>query len=168
MDNLLMSSIKRSGVGVGYNTDEALQNWLATDPALNAEGLNYGHEALDSTEPILVETIKKPRHAKRVHTESYPQRGARKFATAYKVVSTVSGESVEWITGTTGLISNSKSHFTRQGAALQAAKQLAKRTHQAYEIMVDKVLVDGNLLVAQVRPGKSSPGEFKFTASFKY
>ena len=170
--------VSRVGVGYGYDQNEALIDWLSNNEDFNAEGINYGQEALDRTIPIMVQTVKQPRRAKRVHTENYPQRGARKFTTAYKVISTLTEGVVSFDDNTEGLLTITDSetgvektintHFSRQMSAINATKNLARDTHQAYVIKIDKVLTNGQQLVAEIKPGKSSPGEYRFTATFKY
>ena len=173
------SAISRTGLGFGYDQNEALVDWLSNNEEFNAEGINYGQEALDRTTPIMVQTVKQPRRAKRVHTESFPQKGARKFVTAYKVISNLNGETVTFDESTEGLLTVSvtngiettttvTTHFSRQMSAINATKELARLTHQAYTVLIDKVLINGQQVVAEIKPGKSSPGEYCFTASFKY
>jgi len=172
------SAVSRSGFGYGYDQNEALVDWLTNNEEFNAEGINYGQEALDRATPIMVQTIRQPRRAKRVHTDNFPQRGARKFTTAYKVISRLHSETVIFNEETEGLLmvqdpeteelATAPTHFSRQMAAINAAKDLARKTHQSYTVVIDKVLTIGQEIVADIRPGKSSPGEYRFTASFKY
>jgi len=170
--------IERTGYGFGYDQSEALVDWLTNNDDLNAEGINYGQEALDRSVPIMVQTVKQPRKAKRVHTSSFPQRGARKFTTAYRVISNLTEAIVNFSIDTEGLLEvedpntntlqTSTTHFRRQMNAINAAKELARETHQSYTVLIDKVLTSGQLTVAEIKPGKSSPGEYRFTAAFKY
>lgn len=164
--------VTRTGIGRGYTEQEALADWLQNDPELNAQGLNYGHEALSHEDPIIFQELKKPRRAKRVKTDMYPQKGSRKFVTAYKAIDTMDGSTISFAPGVDGLLEVdgiiSSSHFSRQMAAIAAAKDNSRLTHRTYEIVIEKVLTEGHRTVATVSPGKSSPGEYKFSASFKY
>ena len=53
-------------------------------------------------------------------------------------------------------------------AAIAAAKDKARQTHRTYEVIIERVLTEGHRVVATISPGKSSPGEYQFTAKFKY
>ena len=167
-----LEKVTRSGIGRGYTEQEALSDWLQNDPELNAQGLNYGHEALNREDPIIFQELKKPRRAKRVKTEMYPQKGSRKFVTAYKVQDVLDGSTIEFASDTEGLLNVvgtiKVTHFSRQMAAIAAAKEHSRSTHRTYEIIIEKVLTEGHRTVATVSPGKSSQGEYKFSASFKY
>jgi len=157
-------TVERTGIGRGYSQSEALSDWLDNDAALAAQGIGFGREALDTSQPIVVEQLMTPRRAKRIHTDNYPQKGQRKFATTYRVIDPLTNLAMVFA----GKQAYHDVYFGRQMDAIAAAKELAKETHQSYIIEITKVLVSGNLRVAKVTPGKSMPGEFKFTGQFRY
>jgi len=169
-----MSTITRIGEGRGYSQREALLDWLTNDETLRAEGISFGQEALVTTEPITVEELVSPRRAKRIHTDTFPQKGQRKFVTSYYVWDNVVESKVEFnldcnlhLNIATDKV-NTGVYFRRQMDAIAAAKELSKHTHQSYEIIIAKVLVSGNSTVAKITPGKSRPGTYKFTGQLKY
>ena len=164
MQARLNMTVERTGIGRGYSQSEALDDWLENDESLAAQGIGFGREALDTGHPIVVEQLMVPRRARRIHTDNYPQKGQRKFATAYRVVDPLTSFMVKF----EGEQLMNDVYFSRQMDAIAAAKELAKETHQSYTIEITKVLVSGNLQVAKVTPGKSMPGEYRFTGQFKY
>lgn len=167
-------TIERTGIGRGYTQSEALNDWLDNDESLAAQGIGFGREALDTSAPVIAEQIATPRRAKRIHTDNFPQKGQRKFVTAYFVWDSLVEAKVEFdldtnlhLNASTDRV-NTGVYFKRQMDAIAAAKELARKTHQSYSIKIAKVLIGGSLEVAKVTPGKSAPGEFKFTGQFRY
>jgi len=164
--------IQRVGIGRGYTQKEALEDWLTSDPLLQKEGLSYGKESLLTTEPIIVKELEQPHRARRVHTSSYPQRGQRKFITAFYVFDKAKRESVLFdIDLDKHLVTEDDLmaiYFKRQTDAIKASKALAHITYQSYDVIICKVIISGKETVATISPGKSRPGIYLFTAQFKY
>lgn len=145
-----MTNIIREGTGTGYTERDAMNNWLESDQFKNY-GIGLGHAALDTSVPVISKCTTKPKIAKRAHVEHSKQVGTRKWRTMYMV----------------SRISGSVGSFLTQAEAIASAKEQALHTKEKILVRAYKKM-DGDSLVAEVTPGNSKPGEWHFSAEFKY
>ena len=139
-------------IGRGMTEREALED--ARRNAMDEYGHQDGYSGTinSAVGTIHSKCIKKPFKGKRVKVEKNPQKGAKKWVTAYRIEPVWSS-------------SNAHSAVLKdvtQKVAMDKAKELAHEYSTEYEVNICKVLVSGSTRIANVKPAKVQRGEWQF------
>ena len=141
----------REGYGEGYDERGAMQNWLSSEQ-FDDYGIGKGYAALDTSTPVISKCIRKPKIAKRAHVIRVKQVGSRKWETVYQLWT----DDMCW------------AQFDTQADAIERAKEISLEKKIRVCVNVAKHLVEQSTLTADVTPGNSQPGQWHFSAMFKW
>lgn len=155
--------IERTGYGKGFTPEEALQNWLDTDPEFEKEVYQdegeplvtrFGDKALDRTKQVNMACMREPYVPKRCKTEIVKQQGSRQWETKHVVYTVDGGERLG--AGDT------------KAEAIALGRTKALEEDAAVHIKVEKQLTEGAAIEAIITPKVKRPGRWKFKASFLF
>lgn len=153
--------IERIGHGEGFTKEEALQDWLNTDPVFETSGgiageetKRWGQDAIDPTKEIEFKCTRESYVPKRCRTEIAKQEGSRQWSTRHVVYNVTTGEALD--SGDT------------KADAIKLARDLALKHNAQVHVKVEKKLAKGAAIEAVITPKTKRPGRWKFRASFLY
>lgn len=155
--------VERSGSGEGFTKEEALQDWLDTDPVFettgglavgDTEAQRWGRLAIDSEKEIEFKCTREPYRPKRCKTKITKQTGSRLWSTRHVVYNSVTGEALG--SGAT------------KAEAIKLGRELALEHDVECTVQVEKDLTKGEAIEARITPKTKRKGRWKFRASFLY
>jgi hypothetical protein len=137
-------------------TSEGMSYGEALRGAIEDADREHGHEegysgAINSDDGgMQSKCLREPKPAKRCVVEQKTNKGARKWETVYTINS-------RWGGNHEGALVR-----TSQGDAMKKAKELAIKNNTTMIVTIKKRLVEGVSEIAEVSPGKSTEGKWKF------